>query len=69
MPKMQMTLKKARLLSEKKQDDVAQALGVSRWTYMKLEKNPDTVTIAQAKTISDFLGISYDEIFFGGNST
>lgn len=62
-------LKQARLLADIKQDEMAKALGVSRYIYMKLEKNPDLATIAQAKAISDILKVSYDEIFFGRCST
>lgn len=64
-----LTLKQARLLADLKQDEMAKALGVSRYIYMKLEKNPETATIAQAKAISDILKVPYDEIFFGRCST
>ncbi len=64
-----LTLKKARIIAEISQADMAKAIGVSRGTYIKIEKNPDTTTIAQAKAISKILNISYDEIFFGNNST
>ena len=64
-----LTLKKARLLAEVSQADLAKAVGMSRSTYLKIEKNPDTATVAQAKAISEFLGTSYDEIFFGDEST
>lgn len=64
-----LTLKQARLCAEVSQEEVAKAIGVSRYTYMRLEKTPDRATIAQAKAISNFLNVSYDEIFFGANST
>lgn len=64
-----LTLKNARRLAEVSQNDLAKAVGMSRNTYLKIEKNPDTATVAQAKAISEFLGISYDEIFFGNIST
>lgn len=64
-----LTLKKARLISEISQTDMAKAIGVSRGTYLKLERNPDMATIAQAKAISKLLNIPYDEIFFGNDST
>lgn len=63
-----LTLKQARLLADMTQKQVAKAIGVSRETYMKLEKTPDTATIAQAKAISKTLNRPYDEIFFGNNS-
>lgn len=67
--KKSLTLKKARVIAEISQADVAKAIGVSRTTYIKLEKNPDMVTIAQARAISELFDIPYDEIFFGNNST
>lgn len=64
-----LTLKQARLIAEVNQVEVARAIGVSRYTYMQLEKNPDKATVAQAKAISKFLNVPYDEIFFGTAST
>lgn len=64
-----LTLKQARLFADVNQAEVAKAIGVSRYTYMQLEKNPDKATIAQAKAISKFLNVPYDEIFFGADST
>jgi DNA-binding XRE family transcriptional regulator len=62
--KMTLTLRQARRLREKSQEELARQIGVHVNTYRKLEENPDTVTIAMAKRISQVLGISYDEIFF-----
>lgn len=64
-----LTLKNARRIAEKSQEEMAKAIGVSRVTYSKIEKNPDNATIAQAKAISNVLKIPYDEIFFGFTST
>lgn len=61
---MQLTLKQTRLIKEKTQDEMAQMLGVHVQTYRKLEENPENVTIGQAKKISSFLDISYNDIFF-----
>ena len=61
---MQLTLKQTRLIKEKTQDEMAQMLGVHVQTYRKLEENPEKVTIGQAKKISSFLEISYNDIFF-----
>ena len=61
---MQLTLKQSRLIKEKTQDEMAQILGVHVQTYRKLEENPENVTIGQAKKISSFLEISYNDIFF-----
>lgn len=57
-------LRKARLASEISQADMAKTIGVSRGTYIKLEKNPDMITIAQAKAISKLLEISYEQLFW-----
>lgn len=58
------SLKQARLLGEKTQDYMAELLGIHVQTYRKLEQNPDSVTVGQAKVISKNLGFSYDTIFF-----
>ena len=61
---MALTLKKARLVNEKTQQEMANAIGVYIDTYRKLEENPERTTIGQAKKIADFLGMSVNEIFF-----
>lgn len=64
-----LTLKQARKISDISQKALATKLGISKNTYLKIEKCPATATIAQAKKISEILNVSYDEIFFGANST
>lgn len=59
-----LSLRQARRLKEKSQEEMAEFLRIHVQTYRKLEENPDLATIEQAKKISDFLDISYDEIFF-----
>ena len=61
---MPLTLKKARLVSEKTQQEMADAIGVYIDTYRKMEENPERVTIENAKKIANFLGLSVNEIFF-----
>ena len=61
---MHLTLRQARRLRDKSQDEMAELLDVHVQTYRKLEENPDNVTIEQAKKISRFLDVNYDEIFF-----
>ncbi len=61
---MSLSLKQTRLVKGKTQEEMAERLKVHVQTYRKLEENPDNVTISQAKIISTFLGVSYDEIFF-----
>lgn len=61
---MALTLKQARLVNEKSQAEMAAMLGIHVNTYRHLEEKPDDVTVSQAKKISEFLGISYNDIFF-----
>ncbi|MCM3598971.1 helix-turn-helix transcriptional regulator [Metabacillus idriensis] len=66
---MILTLKQARLLKGLTQRDVAKELGVHVQTYSKMEKQPDEVTIGEAKKICEILDMSYDFIFFNIDST
>ncbi len=67
--KLKFTLKQARLLKGLTQKEVAKKLGVHVQTYSNMERNPDDVTVGEAKLISEILGFSYDFIFFNDNST
>ena len=62
---MTLNLRQARRLKDKTQDEMAELLKMHVQSYRKLEENPGLVTIEQAKKIADFLGFTYDEIFFG----
>ncbi|RSL32636.1 XRE family transcriptional regulator [Salibacterium salarium] len=66
---MHLTLKQARLIKEKTQQELADSMGVHVHTYARMEKNPDEVTIREAKQLSELLGVDYDKIFFNGKST
>ncbi|MBQ7630967.1 MAG: helix-turn-helix transcriptional regulator [Selenomonadaceae bacterium] len=61
---MTLSLRQARRLKEKTQNEMAKLLNVHPMTYRKIEENPDTATIEQAKKIADYLGVNLDEIFF-----
>lgn len=61
---MKISLKAARVNANLTQEEVADHLRIHVQTYRKLEDNPDTVTIGQAKKLSALLHVSYDEIFF-----
>lgn len=61
---MTISLRQARRMMDKSQNELADMLHVHVQTYRKLEENPDLVTIEQAKKISKYLGISHNEIFF-----
>lgn len=65
---MQVTLKQARLLREKTQQDMADFLNIHVSTYQKLEQNQELITIKQAKLISFFLDFDVNDIFFSNNS-
>lgn len=65
---MSYTVRQARMLADKSQSESANAIGVCLQTYRKLEKNPEKVTIEQAKILSKFFGLPYDAIFFDSNS-
>ena len=60
---MKLTLKQARLLSEKSQKNMAEAIGVHIQTYRKMEEKPESITVYQAKKISEILKLSVDELF------
>jgi transcriptional regulator with XRE-family HTH domain len=66
---MILTLKQARLIKGLTQSQMAERLNVHVQTYRKMEKEPDEVTIGDAKKICEILDVSYDFIFFNGNST
>ena len=57
----------ARLLRGFSQEEVAKVLGVSRPTYINIEKRKKELTITQAKMLSSMLRISLDDIV--GDST
>ena len=63
------TVKQARLLANKTQEDMADILGIHVQTYRKLEHNPTEITIGQAKIIAEITGVSVNHIFFGSDST
>lgn len=66
---MKLTLRQARLVREKTQDQMADILGVHVQTYRKIEENPEEATVKQAITLSKALAVPYEDIFFGGDSS
>jgi putative transcriptional regulator len=46
---------------------LAQHLGVNRATYAQYEREPERMSIAQAKSVCAFLGCTVDEIFLSAN--
>lgn len=43
--------------------EAAQVLNVSPPTYRKLERDPGSITYAQAQVLSDYLGCPIEDIF------
>ena len=60
----EMTIAQIRKESGLTQQEMADKLGVSRQTYAKLEADPSTATIAQARLMCRVLGHKYEDIFF-----
>lgn len=58
------TVEQARKLKNKSQKEMASYLKMHVQTYRKIEKNPEKATIKQAREISSFLEVPYDEIDF-----
>lgn len=59
------TVKQARNHAGLRQIDMAEGMNIGVDTYRKIEKNPETATIKQAKKIAELTGLSLDFIFFG----
>ena len=66
---MRYTVRQARMFAGLTQQQMADKLCIHRTTYIKLEENPDTITVGQARVISRETGVSVDDIFFATNST
>lgn len=65
----QSTLRSARREAGFTQQFMADELGVSRPTYIKIEENPSKASVLQAKRICEILGKSYEQIFFGKSAS
>ena len=61
---MSFTIKQARMLADKSQNEMAKALKVHVQTYRKIEKNPRMATVDQVKIIAEQTGVSLDQLFF-----
>lgn len=62
---MEIQLRDARVLRRKTQADMAKVVDKSVDTYRKMEENPDTITIGDAKLLARELQFPIDCIFFG----
>ncbi|WP_217594110.1 helix-turn-helix domain-containing protein [Cohnella sp. GbtcB17] len=66
---MTLTVRQARLLSDKTQQNMADMMDVHKQTYAKWEKHPDAMPVGKAKEFSAIVGLGVDEIFFDPCST
>lgn len=66
---MTFTIKQARNLAGMTQAAMAECLGVDRSTYIKIEKDPERVTLGQLRGIARATGLPMEDIFFGSVST
>lgn len=62
-----MRLVEARKQARYTQQHAADELGISRPTYAKMEKDPDSISIGDAKHLAEFFGVSVEDIFFSRN--
>lgn len=66
---MEMSIRQARRAKEITQKEMAESLKIHVQTYQRIEKNPETATIAQARAIAKKLGMTYNDLIFVQNST
>lgn len=59
-----LTIKQHRLIRGITQNQMAEALHVSKPTYVRIEKNSDKATMSQVKAICKILEINIEQIFF-----
>lgn len=68
VPKKQAkTLRDYRMLNNLTMEEMGEYLGVHAQTYATLEKNPERVTIKQAKLLTLKFGVTINDIFFENN--
>lgn len=60
-------IKTARKRARYSQQETADYLGVSRPTYIKMENDPGTITVDDAKKLAAFFGVKVSDIFFASN--
>lgn len=65
---MRITMKLARVGVDLTQREVAERLGVSVQSYIKYEKDPDSMTLKNAKRFADLVGVDFDTIFLQDKS-
>ena len=65
---MEMSIRQARRSKEISQKEMADTLHIHVQTYRKIEENPETATIAQARKIAEKLSMSYNDLIFARDS-
>lgn len=53
--------RKKNLLS---QEEIAQAIGIGRGSYIKIENGKSDLQLGLAKKLSDYFNLTVDELFF-----
>ena len=66
---MVLTMQQARALSGKTMREMACEMGVHENTYRRYEKNPETMTIKQARKFCDLLALKMSDVSFGVNAS
>lgn len=66
---MQLTIQQARGLAGMTRKGMAKALGISYDTYMRIERDPQRVTIRQLNRISEVTGIAMADFYFPNSPT
>ena len=61
--KMKNNIKELRKNKKLRQEDLAEELGVTRQTVIAIENNKDDPSLALAMQISEFFGLSVNDIF------
>ena len=61
---MALTVRQWRLAKEITQQTMAEKLGVHVNTYMSWEKEPENISVTNARKISEILELPFDEIRF-----
>ena len=62
------TVKAARVNAGKTQQEVADAMGVHVQTYGRIEKNPEDMSIKEAKKFADIVGVNWLDLSYVCNS-
>lgn len=62
---MALTMKQARIGINATQQEIADKMGVHVQTYARMEKEPEDITIKEAKLFSQIVGLPISDIYFG----